>query len=638
MSLAGLGKEQAAPTDLQNVTATFDGEIRSGDFDRKESSQAQVTPDPDGIKDTADGLVDVKNPSPPDLVQDSKAAAPLAARAQPQSKRVELTATDRDHSTSTLAHETINSGPKDPHRDFQEMLSHFGKPKAPSPDDAPGTLSRSSTADLKEKLSKYKSIGDSALRLCLDLRSILDKSSVNAMESNEERLKRSIEEIEFIVGDLRSSGTSSKSHQAAQSVDILYRVRLIEGGKSDKFWYQDVPFSGIDLERIEPAETEHISIFDVIVDVDGKIENDVPPDETRKTWKGRKNIEFGKDISMTRQKTPAILIKAPPLLSALKTLITYYPSQAGDMSFVHHPYKMLLQQYPMLAAYRSTYKGTTQPIAGHLMVTKDKLQLHEFTSVPKSDMSFGVAAGETRPLDKVSEDHTDAGKDPRSSLATSDSHLTGEHLSPEQQIQEILDLETSLDIDTEKPWKNHSFEKECDKDTAYQIGVLLAYLAPTYYKEIVPELNNHQNGKASFKKLWILFQPGVDVYALMNGKYAGFVVLSCEIRAKDKHAKKREDQEERVVVTVWNLAYAGQKIYRDAKHFVVSSFEGTRDIASLEIFPTKYLKDSVEKRDELQKRGQKYFDIIRQNPAHRVYSGHSFERGSKWVGNSPSIK
>ena len=637
MPLAGLGKEPAAPTDLQHVTATFDGDnktdggIRPGDFDRKESSQAQVTPHPDVIEDTANGLVDGKNPSSSDPLQDSKAAVPLATGEKPQNPRAEPTVIDQDNSTSTLAPGIIKPGLKD----FQEFM--FEKFKARSPDDAPGKLSRSSTADLKEELSKYKSIGDSALRLCLDLRSILDKSPGNAMEPNEERLKRSIEEIESIVKDVRSSGTSSKSRQAAQKVDILFRVRLIEQGQSDKFWYQDVPFSGIDLERIEPAETEHISVFDVIIDVDGKIENDVPPDEKRKTWKGRKNIEFGKDITMTRQKTPAIVIKAPQLLFALKSLITYYPSQAGDMSFVHHPYKMLLQHYPMLAAFRTTYKGTNQAIAGHLMVTKDKLQLHESTSVLKTDVSSAVAGGETRLPDKISQDQTDTGNDPSAFLAASDSHFTGEQLSPEQQIQEILGLETSLDVDTGKPWENHIFgERECDKVTAYQIGVLLAYLAPTYHKEIVPELNNHKRGKATFKKLWILFQPGVDVYALLNGQYAAFVVLSCEFLEADKSAKKREDQVRRVAVTVWNLAYAGQRIYRDARRFVIPSFEGTRDIASLEIFPTKYLKDHTGKWNDLQKRGQKYFDIIRQNPAHRVYDGHTLERGSKRVGTSPS--
>ena len=631
MPLAGLGKGQAAPTDLQDTHTTFDGnnatngDNRPGASDHKESSQAQVTPHL-GLLENAD-----KNLYHPDPVQESKAAAPLGTEEEITNPRAELPVTDQDNPTFTSASGTIGPGLI---REQMRFLRHLEELKARSSDDAPQKLSRSSTADSKEELSKYKSIGDSALRLCFDLRSILDKQPENAMEPNKERLMRSIEEIESNVGDVRSSGKSSESKKAAQSVDILYRVRLFEQGKSDKFWYQDVPFSGIDLERIEPAETEHISIFDVIIDVDGKIESDdVPPDEKRKTWKGRKNIEFGKHISITRQKTPAMVIKAPKLLFALKSRITYYPTQAGDMSFIGHPYKMLLQHYPMLAAFRATYRGPNQKIAGHLMVTKDKLQLHEPSSVLKSDISSAVAGDETRLLDEVSQDQTNTGNDLR---VMSDGHLTGEQLSPEQQIQEILDLETSLEVDTGKPWKDHNFgEEKCDQDTAYQIGVLLAYLGPTYHKEIVPELNNHKLGKASFKKLWVLFQPGVDVYALVNGQYAGFVVLSCEILEADKKARKREDQVQRVAVAVWNLAYAGQKLYRDARRFVIPSFEGTRDITSLEIFPTRFSKDKDAKWDELVKRGDKYYEIIRQNPAYRVYDGHTLERGSKRVGTSP---
>ena len=171
--------------------------------------------------------------------------------------------------------------------------------------------------------------------------------------------------------------------------------------------------------------------------------------------------------------------------------------------------------------------------------------------------------------------------------------------------------------------------------TAYQIGVLLAYLAPSYHKMIIPELNNHKNGKASFQKLWILFQPDIDVYAIVDGRIAGFVVQSYEILEADKNTRRREDRIRCVVVTVWSLGYAGHYVTREERRFVIPSFEGTRDIASLDIFPTKYLKDNVDKRNELQARGKKYYKIIRQNPAHRLYSGYTLQEGSKWVGLCP---
>ena len=231
MPQAGLGKEQAAPTDLQNTPTTFDGnnaingDNRPGASDRKESSQAQVTPHL-GLLENDD-----KNLYHPDPVQESKAAAPLGTEEEITNPTAELPVTDQDNPTFTPASGAIGPGLS---REQMRFLRHYEELKARSSDDAPQKLSRSSTADLKEELSKYKSVGDSTLRLYLDLRSILEKQPENAIEPNKERLKRSIEEIESIIRDLRSSGKSSESKKAAQSVDILYRVRLFEQGKADK--------------------------------------------------------------------------------------------------------------------------------------------------------------------------------------------------------------------------------------------------------------------------------------------------------------------------------------------------------------------------------------------------------------------
>ena len=443
---AGHRKAQAVPADLQQNPATFgadnklDGYVHEGAFDSKECSHNQVMTDHTVITDTAGGKADGKTPAPPEFVQDSGAAAPLVIGEEPLSPGIEPTVNDADTASITSDF------------DVDEVSRRLEKLKASSMNDPPEYLSTSSTAGMKEELSKYKSIGDSALRLCPDLRAILAKNPENGMRHDRKRLELSMEEIESIVKSLRSSRKSSKSSEAARNVDILYRARLIEQGNSDRYWYQDVPFSGIDLEQIEPTETEYISIFDVIVDVDGKIEiENVPPDEKRETWKGRKNFEFGKDISITRQQIPAIIFKAPLLLSALKCLINYYPSQAGDMSFVPHPYKMLLQHYPMLAAFRSTYKGTNKAIAGHLMVTNNKLQVHEPASISRSHVSIVGPGEKNTMLGNPIQTQKNARKDPSTIMATSDSHFVGKHLMPEQQIKQILDLKTSLEVETEKP-------------------------------------------------------------------------------------------------------------------------------------------------------------------------------------------
>ena len=289
---------------------------------------------------------------------------------------------------------------------------------------------------------------------------------------------------------------------------------------------------------------------------------------------------------------------------------------------------MLLQHYLLLATFRSTYKGTNEAIEAHLFVPTDKVQQHDPAIVPPSDGS-AVPCREISVSKDVGIQHKSVYENSSIPLAVDGSKAPSGRPSPEEQIQQILDLETSLEVDTRQPWKDHDFEGgPCDKDTAYQLGNLLAFLAPTYRDRILPEMNHHKNGKASFKNLWILFQPGIDVYGYLNGEYLGFVVQSCEIQDGDKSAKKREEQEKRCAITVWSLKYTGDRIYRQARRFHVPEFDGTRDIASFEVFPTRYLKNT-QRLSELRQRGEKYVNIIRQNPAHRAYDGHTLERASK---------
>ncbi|KAL6716593.1 hypothetical protein ACLMJK_006160 [Lecanora helva] len=589
--------------------------------------QSQLKSDPAVNRDVTDEYGASKQMYSPKADQISQDATPSAIDTGPQNFNEEATMIKRHRTTFNFDNVANHDNSDDTKIDQIKSILSDDNPKNPDQK----TLSRSSTAEMREELSKYKLISESASRLCHEVRSMLDESTTEKLTGKKrEQLERSLTEILSISGDEQPSQQLKTSHQKADSVDILYRVRLLEDGKSDKYWYQDVPFPGIDLERTDPPETESISIFDVVIDIVGTTQSkDLPPGEERNNWKGRKNIDFGKDINITRQKNPAISIKAPLLLSALKSLITYYPSQ-DDISWIAHPYKVLLQHYPLLAAFRSTCKTKVKNIDVHLLFSKDKLQQCEPALVSRLVRPTLIDRAETSSRETDCYRNTLQNDSPTPLTAT-DGQTPGRELSPEQQIQDILDSKTSLEPDTDKPWKDHEFgDRQCDEETAYQIGVMLAYLAPIYHKHMVPELENHlDKGKASFKRLWILFQPGIDVYGLLNGQYSGFVVQSCEYIDGDKTAKMRQYRVERCAVKVWSLRYTGDKIHRDAKCFYIPEFEGFRDIDSFEVFPKKYMNESEKKWLQLQKRGQTYFDIVRQNPAHRLYQGHTLGRASK---------
>jgi hypothetical protein len=83
-----------------------------------------------------------------------------------------------------------------------------------------------------------------------------------------------------------------------------------------------------------------------------------------------------------------------------------------------------------------------------------------------------------------------------------------------------------------------------------------------------------------------------------------------------------------VQVTVWSLASAGDKIFRKEHFYEIMEYGGEREITSLEVFPCKYLdeQDSGKTRANLEVRGQRYYDILREFPLHMAYSGPTLDQ------------
>ncbi|KAH8764730.1 P-loop containing nucleoside triphosphate hydrolase protein [Hyaloscypha finlandica] len=160
----------------------------------------------------------------------------------------------------------------------------------------------------------------------------------------------------------------------------------------------------------------------------------------------------------------------------------------------------------------------------------------------------------------------------------------------------------------------------CDETTHNHLNVLLD--SPTYkgyYDGVIePELRNYANGYASYDMLWLLFKPGNTVLARVRKDLAGFVVLAadhtpdpCGVSPLDKWT-----------IRVWNLAYTGQRLTRQAHEFTIDRYDGLRKIDELKIFPKRFLEHHDDKVvEELITRGAEYFKIVCGLPAHRRYSG-----------------
>jgi hypothetical protein len=169
-----------------------------------------------------------------------------------------------------------------------------------------------------------------------------------------------------------------------------------------------------------------------------------------------------------------------------------------------------------------------------------------------------------------------------------------------------------------------------DEATLYDLNILLRAFKWYYVKNFAPEEASYNLGVTSHRLLWFLFKPGVDVYARIGGKIAGFVFERCEKRGDPRTGGVYRLDEEPVtswVIHCWSLIYNGRRIVKTSHEFYIDKFRGERQIISLPVFPRVYLDnlDYGKTRARLQDLGKKYYNIIRQSPVHMQYCGLTWD-------------
>lgn len=194
-----------------------------------------------------------------------------------------------------------------------------------------------------------------------------------------------------------------------------------------------------------------------------------------------------------------------------------------------------------------------------------------------------------------------------------------------------------------------------DQATLYDLKVLLRAFKGHYVKNFAPEEARYNFGVTSYELIWFLFRPGVDVYARIGGKIAGFVFERGERRER---GTRRDDDylraDERPGVNIfwvahcWSLTYDGRRIVKTSHEFIIDKFRGERQITSLPVFPSIYLdnSDGGKTRARLQDLGEKYYGILRRSPAHMEYCGMTWdlesddlrrETAQEWRNRKPDI-
>jgi hypothetical protein len=363
-----------------------------------------------------------------------------------------------------------------------------------------------------------------------------------------------------------SDSMTVATRKTTERLDILYRATCQQFGHEEKIFYSDKPFMGLQWDNINQ---ERLSIRDQGAISAIEIEIKL----------------FGRDLSGKPGHTRDSFISK--LYADIEFGKDFIPERLESPPVIH------IHSYGLQQTLRNIVKYyPSQTMTGKTIIIHHPYQIlmHNYHELQ--------AFKDTCPNDK----------------------------QKEQQVEK-----------ENKNLQAYAESKTCDQETAHDIGVLLKYLAPQYYQHIEPELRRHSQPYpvATFGMLWLLFKPGEDVYRKVNDKYTGHVVQSVSHEDKIPRGRplsRERDRNNRWVITVWNLTYKGQNVFRERHKYSIPEFQGEREITSLNIFPSKFLDrfDDNKTRKILEARGQRYYELIKESPAHMSYTGTT-ERNSPLV-------
>lgn len=143
-----------------------------------------------------------------------------------------------------------------------------------------------------------------------------------------------------------------------------------------------------------------------------------------------------------------------------------------------------------------------------------------------------------------------------------------------------------------------------------------------YHNIIAPELNLHSNWRASYSRLWVLFNAGEVLFQRERSKLAGFVVKGIKHQSKDgKKEKSSPHPTDKWVLSLWNLAYDDGKLRRKSHTVEIYRFYGNCFIPDLPVFPVRFSDNKEELEAELIQRGKRYYRIVCDRQSYMRYNG-----------------
>ena len=366
--------------------------------------------------------------------------------------------------------------------------------------------------------------------------------------------------------------------------DILYGLRLVESGKTDRNFYKDGSWKGVTtgLSGSEASQyDEDNAVLSLVVDVD-VLDKTGKPGNTLATWRDQPaDFEFGRDAMVLDIRSPYVQIHSKRLIAVMEQMMDYYPEKRGDFQrfdgVLGACYVGIMHFYAEMKAYHNLY----------------------LKSIPIDDTSLRTTTEFARILD--------IGDCGDNKIADS--------------FGAALNFGT-LDI-----------SKPCDTATAYDIAALLRQFAPMYRTRAIPTLESlHLNNDPSIKydSIWLLYRPGTFVYVKEDDHLLACVIESAKYLKRQHTSIDGPDAlVDRTNLSMWHLYSDGIKFLRRAKRITIPRWDGNRLVRDLEAVPRDLYDrfDTGRRRAYLKTRGQKYIQLIKEKTAYRQYEdgGQSYD-------------
>ena len=199
--------------------------------------------------------------------------------------------------------------------------------------------------------------------------------------------------------------------------------------------------------------------------------------------------------------------------------------------------------------------------------------------------------------------------------------------------KDIVSLRNELrDSEATSPDIYKSDHGSANSKKVHSINRILELIKSTYDTVVHPELENHTKSRvAEFGKLWLLFKPGEEVFATVNGKMAAFIVLAYDDHEPEAFAPAHAPIKQ-VIVHVWNLRFVAGRLVRHTSEIAIDKYEGTRVIEKLPVYPCKYEPKLMQK---LIERGKRFFKMVQKPHAYMKHTGLTQDERPRNV--SPSM-